>query len=132
MDVDPVEGAGNDLIEVKGLLPSDVGFIDSLDDPLKSIGRSAIPSTGTPLPAATARADSLELGLRSHLLNNLLLGRQSSAGEVVRDYSANDDRKLANIVHYWRCALDLCLHLDPNFLPSPSLHRSPGPCSILV
>ena len=111
MDVDPVESAESGVITAKGNLPTDADFLDSLDEPMKSIGRAAIPLSGTPLPEAAARADSLELGLRSHLLKKLLTGREASSGEVAKDDDAFDDQSLVNIVSYWMGALDLCLHL---------------------
>jgi THO complex subunit 1 len=92
-------------------LPTDSHFIDTLEEPLRSIGLSAIPPVEAPLPPATARAYTLELQLRSFLLNQLLMGRPLLRGGNSENRDDEDVDPLEPIVQYWQSSLGLCVHL---------------------
>ncbi len=82
----------------------DVGYLETLDEPLKSISRKAIPPSNgdesTPLPEATLRVDQFELDLRSEFLHIFF---ECDASEVLEKAGS-----------YWKAVVDLCLHIVHN------------------
>ena len=80
--------------------PKDASYIESLDEPWKSIARKAIPDSSgeESVPDAASRVDQLELNVRSQLLQ--LFFEMDDAPTV-----------LAKVGLYWKTALDLCVHI---------------------
>ena len=76
--------------------PRDASYIDSLNEPWKSIALRAIPPSGKePLPPAAHRLDQLEVEVRSQFLK-LFQGPSSN---------------LQSIGDFWKSAVDFCYHL---------------------
>lgn len=82
---------------VDNLSPTDVSYLQSLEEPWKSIGLKAIPPTDESLPSAASRVDQLEVDLRSGFINLFLDDTEKNSSEAAGKF--------------WKSALDLCLHM---------------------
>jgi THO complex subunit 1 len=93
--------------------PQDPDYLQSLQEPLRSIAASAIPaadanaSGSSPMKlTAAVRADHLEIQLRQHLFQFV-----QQTISLQGDSSDGSDTSIKPLGDFWRSSLELCLHL---------------------